>query len=467
MIKSKHKYGRTVASELASKREAEALTILQSTNKLPKYALVVSIYSFTAYFLWYSYFYLNNDTCTDHELKLCPKPLFDETLFRQVSLVTSGVFISSFFIHILQGLESEVKDSIRTVPIYCTAVINLIAFISHFSMSQGLFPTVTSVWGRASHVSRWGEWISLVPFLMIMMNSIDVRDKNDVYFMFLSTLLQLFSVITGAIASFTTNVLLAYLLMILSCVSYSHIFYCAYRAIQRYKQFTRLVNSNRNFFNRSSHNHNSSSSDSTPTAAKVDSNSIDTRDQNIVNDNDVTITNEFLSSEEESNESHFISKSMSTKDIILHVEQVGTLMSIKLTVYCALTWTIKVGIYGLGCLNLISHEFEAISQSVMDCVSKCFYARILCTSHGSALSPEGLLGRMLRMEENANASIRQFLRFVFHEISTPLNTMTMTLQHLIHEELTEEGNEMLFMARESCININETLHGLLDFQVIS
>eukprot|EP01035_Chromulina_nebulosa_P019254 gene19254-25108_t len=120
----------------------------------------------------------------------------------------------------------------------------------------------------------------------------------------------------------------------------------------------------------------------------------------------------------------------------------------------------------VGVFGYLSHTSESILQTIFDCFSKGLYARVLCSSHLAALSPEGILGRMLYMEEQANASIRQFLRFVFHEVSTPLNTLTMGLNNLSDENLTDEGVEMLNMAKEGCLHINDTLKDLLTFQEV-
>jgi hypothetical protein len=54
----------------------------------------------------------------------------------------------------------------------------------------------------------------------------------------------------------------------------------------------------------------------------------------------------------------------------------------------------------------ISHFHEALLHSVLNILDKCLYVRVLSSGHGTAVSPEGLLTRMLILEERANASIR-------------------------------------------------------------
>jgi hypothetical protein len=52
----------------------------------------------------------------------------------------------------------------------------------------------------------------------------------------------------------------------------------------------------------------------------------------------------------------------------------------------------------------------------MDVVAKVLYARALCTSHSSIISPEDFLAALLLQEEQSNASIRQvFIELNFYK----------------------------------------------------
>ena len=73
------------------------------------------------------------------------------------------------------------------------------------------------------------------------------------------------------------------------------------------------------------------------------------------------------------------------------------------------------------------------------------------------MSPEGLLTRMLVLEERANASIRLLMRFIFHEVSSPLNSITLGLEVLRGEALDREGQETLRTVVQSTQEIQEVL----------
>jgi hypothetical protein len=360
-------YGHGVATVNAGKRESEVLKILESSNKLPDYAPILCTFSALVFliwcFIWSNYadvmLYCLNITSVE---ATCAKESnnieFDNDMFKYVSIITSSILFSSFLAQVLQLFDHDVRHSFRFTSVYCTAVINIIATTAHYSMARGWFPTVISIFGRVNHVARWGEWASLVPLLMVMMNSIDIRNSSDARLLVYAALCQLFSVVFGGVASLSPNRPLAFVLMAISCILFLHIFYVLWRALHRYNQLIRhkyksfhpKYMSQRNF-------------------DQIDN--------------------------------------LSTKDVIEQIELMTATLSVKLVIACTITWTIKVALYGLGVMNLISHTQEAILQSVMDCVSKSLYARTLCTAHGAAMSPEGLLRKMLLIEEQANASIRQ------------------------------------------------------------
>lgn len=205
-----------------------------------------------------------------------------------------------------------------------------------------------------------------------MMNSIDVRSRGDFLFLWEATLIQVVSIVTGAIASLTQSWDLALILMVISCSCYAHIYYVLYRTIIRYRNLVNEDVSKRRL-----------------------------RDKEYLT---------FSNREVDDSLSRRTDRLLPI-NIIQQVEFSNSTMALKLATFCTVTWTIKIGIYAAGVFNLISQTQEAVSQSIMDCVSKSIYARVLCSSHISVLSPEGLLARILRMEERANASIRQVSAF--------------------------------------------------------
>jgi hypothetical protein len=82
-------------------------------------------------------------------------------------------------------------------------------------------------------------------------------------------------------------------------------------------------------------------------------------------------------------------------------------MSFKLAVFSSFFWTCTAGCFLCGTFKLLSPDNECLLQSIVDLIMKCFYSQVLCSSHGAVLSPEGILMRLLILEESANAAFRQ------------------------------------------------------------
>jgi hypothetical protein len=112
-----------------------------------------------------------------------------------------------------------------------------------------------------------------------------------------------------------------------------------------------------------------------------------------------------------------------TDDILVAVKNVGVIIASKLALYCAVTWLLMLVVTVLAHRHRISHFHEALLHSVLDILDKCLYVRVLCSGHGTAVSPEGLLTRMLILEERANASIRL--------VNTPLYYLYFSISHAV------------------------------------
>lgn len=121
-------------------------------------------------------------------------------------------------------------------------------------------------------------------------------------------------------------------------------------------------------------------------------------------------------------------------------------------------------IFTAGMFNWIDCETELFLHNIFDIFSKLIYARTLCTAHGTTLSPEDILNKMLLLEEQSNAAIRMFLRFIILEVSTPINTILLGVENLRDQKISEEGSEMLALAQEQCFKISEMLTSVRQFQ---
>jgi signal transduction histidine kinase len=97
-------------------------------------------------------------------------------------------------------------------------------------------------------------------------------------------------------------------------------------------------------------------------------------------------------------------------------------------------------------------------------LAKSIFAEIVLDEHLDALDPSAL---DLLTERRANESRRNFLRYVFHEVRVPLNSITMGL-HLLSdsEALDEAGRETVSMMKEASAYMGETLNDVLSIQKI-
>jgi hypothetical protein len=96
-----------------------------------------------------------------------------------------------------------------------------------------------NVFGRHMFVMRLLEWTALVPMLMFMTFSLDIRTDNDMINLWILTISQQFSVFTGCFANLTSNYTVAVILLVLSCVSFCTIYIALYQTFRRIEYVTK------------------------------------------------------------------------------------------------------------------------------------------------------------------------------------------------------------------------------------
>lgn len=364
--------------------------ILKSNSKLDLYGVQVCIYGLAAFLGWCLYFWKssgNSSTfCTFNtnsaltppdEAEWCTRLKndikYDDTAFSTFSYFTAGTFASSFLMQILQLADSEIKDSIKRAPIFCTAVVNLVSFMTHLSFGLRTFPIIVSPFGRVTHLARWGEWVSLVPILMVMMHALDIRDKNDERYMWISTAIIQTSVITGGIASYTRNFNLAVFMMVLSFLTYFHIFYTCWRSLRRYKVILDVLKAKR------------SVEDSlikdllVKPEIPIELSTEPTGVAATKYSQAAKLANSVIHASAErskGNKSYDAFDATSSSDLVTHASSIAIVLSAKLTVYCVVSWTFITLVYTLGMFNVIDSTTECIWQSVADVFAKMVYVQV-------------------------------------------------------------------------------------------
>ena len=101
---------------------------------------------------------------------------------------------------------------------------------------------------------------------------------------------------------------------------------------------------------------------------------------------------------------------------------------------------------------------------VLNFFAKSIFAEIVLDEHLDAMDPNVF---HLLTEKRANESRRAFLRYVFHEVRVPLNSITMGL-HLLsdNESIDEPCRETVSMMKEASAYMSETLNDVLSIQKI-
>lgn len=431
---SHQQYGEGVAEAIAKKREEAALVAISSTNRLCRYGPYLCMYASIVFCLWCAGWALVSHDCSGE----CSTPFLtaiEEESFRSFSFACTGAFGVSFIFVLMQVVDSSVKGSVRTAPVYCTAVINLVSFCTHLALSQGIFPSLASPLGRHSHAVRWGEWLAVAPVLMIMMQSLDIRSDEDFSFMIVSALVQVVSVLSGLGVYTCTSPRLATALLCIHHLAGAQILYVTYRAMHRFKSILSL-------------DAELSKRNDSPLHEMI-STRLQPRDENSRSAPNDTLERLMLGNAEYSVSNN--------DDIIGAVKNLGIVIAFTLSVYCSITWLVSITVSLLSMRGLVTHYEEAVLVSLVDILDKCLYLRVLCSGHGTAVSPEGLLTRMLVLEEKANASIRLFMRFIFHEVSSPLDAINFGLDVLKSEPLDEDGQETLQTILVSSMEIQDAL----------
>ena len=371
-------YGAGVAEALAKRREEVAMEALSATNRLSRFSPYICVYSIGSFLLWAALWHFSSAACSAPVLS--PE---EDQAFRSLCFAFSGAFAASFIFQLMQLFDSSVKGSLRSAPVYVTAVINLVSFLTYLSMANGIFPVILSSAGRMSHVIRWGQWIAIAPVLMVMMHSLDVRNQSDVTFLNVSVVIQVAAIVSGFYASYVESRQLANVLLIVQGLCNCQIVYIVLRSMHRY----RLV---KNSMAGSIEEKSSQSPLQQMIASKLQSKGRLSAQYSPLPDK----TSSAPAPKE------------GTEDILAAVKNVGVIIAFKLAVYCCITWLLMLAITAMGLLNRLTHFQEAVLYSILDIVDKCLYVKVLCSGHGTAVSPEGLLTRMLILEERANASIR-------------------------------------------------------------
>ena len=120
--------------------------------------------------------------------------------------------------------------------------------------------------------------------------------------------------------------------------------------------------------------------------------------------------------------------------------------------------------YFLAAAKVIGHGESVGVFLLLTLVLKAFFAASLADAHAHALLDAE---HELERERQANESRRAFLKYLFHEVRTPLNSLTMGIELLkTKESLDSSDKELLAMMTGASDFMAETLNDVLSMQKI-
>lgn len=304
-------------------------------------------------------------------------------------LITGG-YASTFVFAILEILDSKKKGMLWNSRLYCFGkyeicslkiILNLtnrttplaaISFVGLFTsliITLHWIPPVNSVFDHPVEAPRLIQWLTTTPLLTFMMYSLDVRSDSDVMLLWFSVCLQQFSVLCGIVANFTTNYTVGVIFMVFAAGSVVWIIASAFLAFRRIGAVVEEAQRNEE--------------DASAAAARESGNKP---------------TKQVMLRE---------LKPEKISSILASEENLGVIISFQITLYSAFFWALTAAVFFSGLFRVLSPELESALQSFVDLLMKCFYAQALCSSHGYVLSPEGILMKLLLLEEKAHATFRQ------------------------------------------------------------
>eukprot|EP00638_Chattonella_subsalsa_P003121 CAMPEP_0117752078 /NCGR_PEP_ID=MMETSP0947-20121206/11390_1 /TAXON_ID=44440 /ORGANISM="Chattonella subsalsa, Strain CCMP2191" /LENGTH=800 /DNA_ID=CAMNT_0005570649 /DNA_START=1378 /DNA_END=3780 /DNA_ORIENTATION=+ len=122
-------------------------------------------------------------------------------------------------------------------------------------------------------------------------------------------------------------------------------------------------------------------------------------------------------------------------------------------------WTTFPLIYFLATANKITHTLEAALLAEVDVLSKSVFFAVVLFFHIHSTDSEK--SSQLEHLKKAQSSQKEFLRFVFHEVRNPFNSLFLGLEHLVSQQEFEEYAPLLKMILSAAEAMNCTINGVL------
>lgn len=315
--------------------------------------------------------------------------------FKWASAIACACFIASA----VRGLTSFLFITPKQRPvIYCLTTVSIVSSHSHYIMARGALPILDTCWGRTMHTAHFVEWVPMVFLLMVVMNALDCEGFFQLQ---RSVFMVAGSVTFGAASSVCCQLAGGS-----AAAAGGGGGNCALRHWEHrgaapgdpYKLFVWR---------------------GTSSAYKLAC--------GLMLLSCLTFLDLFRVLRERL---HTTAKSTAAKHQRLLLQ------------WMAATWTLFPVVYLLGILNLpwFSSSREELCYVVIDVLSKFMFANVLSEAHLQAMSPEAEMRADLELKHHANRAQRHFLRYVFHEVRVPLNTIKLGVESMKSEAPSEAAS---------------------------
>ena len=118
-------------------------------------------------------------------------------------------------------------------------------------------------------------------------------------------------------------------------------------------------------------------------------------------------------------------------------------------------------VYLIAMTKIIDRDVTLCGLLLSDVASKLMVTVAATEEHTAITNPMAL--ELIR-ERSANEGRREFLRYIFHEVRVPLNTVTMGIDILRNTEDMNEERDAVHMMSEASFFMSETLNSVLTMQ---
>ncbi len=135
------------------------------------------------------------------------------------------------------------------------------------------------------------------------------------------------------------------------------------------------------------------------------------------------------------------------------------------SMFMSIWFTIIPAVYYVNYMQLIDSEVFIVTTYICSYLAKVLFTHIITDSHVEILDPNKFL--IIEERRKAEESRLMFLRYVFHEVRVPLNSVVLGLQLLQdNREFARVEKETLTMMKDATSFMAETLNDVLSLQKI-